>query len=78
MAVVAGFSLNIEESISKALGLILGPARLMITINKTVNPKDSPIAIRNGISYSPSLLRYAVYKIVSLPNQEGAYSMKKN
>ena len=67
-------TLNMLLGISKALGLILGPAKLTTTITKTVKKKDNPMHIRKGICQVPlaSPVGNAVYKNVSCPNKAGA------
>jgi hypothetical protein len=49
-AVVCGFSLNMDESMAKALAFIFGPARLINTMTSTVKKNERPMAIRKGIS----------------------------
>src|ERR1700681_4147665 len=76
-AVVCGFNLNMEVSRANALGFIFGPARLINTITSTVKKKESPIAIRKGISNPPFPFGYAVYSQVLFPKTAGANSLKK-
>ncbi len=47
---VWGLSLNMDESMANALAFIFGPARLIRTITNTVKKKESPMAMRKGIS----------------------------
>ena len=51
---LAASTLNIPFSKINAFGFTRGPARLITTINSTVNTNASPMQMWNGISYWPA------------------------